>query len=75
MVKTMFRGTTIEIWSKDYINDKDFRLSKDLNAEILQIEHAYDDLFMVEIRRINVEGIAKTKRVLVEEDLEDERSE
>ena len=59
MVKTMFRGTTIEIWERE-----------DLGAEILQIEHAYDDCFMVEVRRIKVDDIVKTKRVLVEEDLD-----
>lgn len=65
MVKTMIKDTTIEIWDEDYINRKSWMLIKDedRNAEILQIEHAYDDKFMVEVRRHN-------KKVLVEEDLD-----
>ena len=72
MVKTMFRGSTIEIWSKDYINREPWMCieARDICAEILQIEHAYDDYFMVEVKRVNVEDIVKTKRVLVEEDLD-----
>lgn len=51
MVKTSFVKSTIEIWRKDYINDLWRRTDKDKDAEIVQIEHAYDDLFMVEIVR------------------------
>lgn len=72
MVKSMFRGTTIEIWTKDYINREPsiFIEERDIDAEIIQIEHAYDDYFMVEVRRkINMDNVMKTKRVLTEEDL------
>lgn len=53
MVRSMIKGTTIEIWTRDYINREPFMVidEKDKNAEILQIEHAYDDYFMVEVRR------------------------
>ena len=55
MVKQLIKGTTIEIWSKDYINKEDWMCidPKDEDVEILQIEHAYDDYFIVEIRRKN----------------------
>lgn len=73
MVKTMFKGSTIEIWSKDYINREPWMAieTKDIGAEIIQIEHAYEDQFMVEVRRLPIEDIVKPKRVLVEEDLND----
>jgi hypothetical protein len=51
MVKTSFVKSTIEIWRKDYVNDLWRRTDEDKDAEIVQIEHAYDDLFMVEIVR------------------------
>lgn len=53
MVKSMFKGSTIEIWQKDYINKEEWMVieERDKNAEIIQIEHAYEDYFMVEVRR------------------------
>ena len=58
MVKTSFVKSTIEIWRKDYINDLWRRTDEDKDAEIVQIEHAYDDLFMVEIvRKEDIEAI------------------
>ena len=59
MVKSMFRGTNIEIWTKDYVNREPWINieERDVDAEIVQIEHAYDDYFIVEVRRrISMEG-------------------
>lgn len=77
MVKTIFKGSTIEIWEKDYINREPWMAieTRDIGAEIIQIEHAYDDYFMVEVRRVKVDDLVKTKRVLVEEDLEEQLAE
>ena len=75
MVKSMFKGSSIEIWTMDYINKEPFMIidEKDKNAEIIQIEHAFDDKFMVEVVRRDENGriiLQKDdKKVLVEEDL------
>ena len=71
----MFKGSSIEIWTMDYINKEPFMIidEKDKNAEIIQIEHAFDDKFMVEVVRRDENGriiLQKDdKKVLVEEDL------
>lgn len=70
MVKTMIKGTTIEIWSRDYINEKSDRLPKDRHAEIIQIERGNnEDDYIVEIRR------KSSKDIETEDDIEYERSE
>lgn len=53
MVKTSFVKSTIEIWSEDYINKASWVAidEKDKDAEIVQIEHAYEDKYMVEVVR------------------------
>lgn len=53
MVKTSFVKSTIEIWSEDYINKESWMAidEKDKDAEIVQIEHAYEDKYMVEVVR------------------------
>lgn len=53
MIKQVMRGTTIEIWHKDYINKEEWMAieERDKDAEIIQAEYAYDDWFIVEVRR------------------------
>lgn len=41
-------GSTIDIWPEELINNKYIRDAKCIYAEIIQIEHAYDDKFIVE---------------------------
>lgn len=75
MVKSMFKGSTIEIWDKAYINKEPcmYIAEEDKNAEIIQMEHAYDHYFMVEVVRRDENGRIilqkEDKKVLVEEDL------
>ena len=53
MVKSLIKGgTSIEIWTKDYINNKYMRSDEDYNAQIIQIEHAAYDDYIVEVRRL-----------------------
>lgn len=58
MIKRYAKGTTIEIWNDNYINAVSTGISgqyyiqpEDRKAEIVQVEHAYDNNFIVEIRR------------------------
>lgn len=39
----------IEIWGIDYINNPYKRITSDLNKEIVQIEHANNDYYIVEV--------------------------
>ena len=41
--------STIEVWTYDYINDPYARGDEDINKEIVQIEYAFADRFMVEV--------------------------
>lgn len=54
MIKSKIWGSTIEIWSEPRINKKGLHAivnEMDENIEIVQIEHAYDNMFMVEVVR------------------------
>ena len=68
MIKHICKGSTIEIWSKDYVNREPWMAidEKDYGAEIVQIEHAYDDYFMVEVRRENMIDNVETHRILTD---------
>ena len=53
MTKIKARGTVIKIWSEDMINSPG-------EDEIIQIEHAYEDKYMVEVLRpinVKMEGV------------------
>jgi hypothetical protein len=48
MVKTHVKSW-FEAWRDNYINDVDERLEQDKELVILQVEHCYDDVFIVEV--------------------------
>ena len=43
--------TVIEVWNEMYIKCPELRAIEDKNAEIIQIEYAHDDLYIVEVRK------------------------
>lgn len=53
MVKSRIIGSTIEIWSSDYINKTEMRDEKDKDAEVIQAERANHNgtTFIVEVVR------------------------
>lgn len=40
MIKSRNKGSTIEIWSSDYINKTENRSERDKDAEVIQAERA-----------------------------------
>ena len=50
MVKTA-QDSVIEVWGYEYINNPQKRQNEDEHAEIIQIEHGYNDDYMVEVIR------------------------
>ena len=50
MIKSR-KDSTIEIWSCKYINEVDKRYEEDEEAIIIQIEHAINNDYIVEILR------------------------
>ena len=41
----------VEVWDRDYVNFPDKRNEEDREAQIIQIEHGYEDDYIVEIVR------------------------
>ena len=41
----------VEVWDRDYVNFPDERNEEDKEAQIIQIEHGYEDDYIVEIVR------------------------
>lgn len=50
MVRTR-EDSVMEIWPEDYLNCEACRQDKDIDVEILQVQYAYSDRFIVEFVR------------------------